>query len=87
MSEDRDNGGPAFPLAEPADQMCSVSTGMSLRDYFAAKVCASLLTTTSADHDYPNREYKRDGDTSPTYALRIASISYQMADAMLEARK
>lgn len=87
MSENKDNGGPAFPLVEPAGEMCSVSPGMSLRDYFAAKVCASLLTTTSADHDYPNLEYKRDGDTSPTYALRIASISYQMADAMLEARK
>ncbi len=86
MTENRDNGGPAFPLVEPAGEMCSVSTGMSLRDYFATKVCASLLTTTSADCDYPNLDYQRE-EGGPTAAQRVAKLSYQMADAMLEARK
>jgi len=87
MTENKDNGGPAFPLVEPAGEMCSVSPGMSMRDYFAAKVCASLLTTTSADYDYPDLGYQRGGDSSPTCAQRVARISYQMADAMMEARK
>ena len=88
MSENLDNGGPAFPCDELMDQYGTVhrSEGMSLRDYFATKVCASLLTTTSADYDYPNLDYQRE-DGGPTAAQRVAKLSYQMADAMLEARK
>ena len=94
MSENKDNGGPAFPVEVDSTQPNERQTGntvfqtygMSLRDYFATKVCASLLTTTSADVDYPNLDYQRD-DGGPTVAQRVAKLSYQMADAMLEARK
>lgn len=85
MTTEQNNGGPAFPIVGTHEQVLEI--GMSLRDYFAAKVCASLLTTTSADHDYPNLDYQRDGNNSLTCAQRVARISYQMADAMLEARK
>lgn len=89
MSENKDNGGPAFPVQysnEADGPTVMPSDGMSLRDYFATEVCASLLTATSADHDYPNLDYQRE-DGGPTAAQRVAKLSYQMADAMLEARK
>ena len=46
--------------------------GMTLRDYFAAKVLQALLT----------RETKFNGDL-----MLYAGAAYDMADAMLEARK
>ena len=46
--------------------------GMSLRDYFAAKVLQALLT----------RETKFSGDL-----MLYAGAAYDVADAMLEARK
>lgn len=97
---DKDTSGPAFPCVvengsdHEIEAFCGemvspkstrVYMGMSLRDYFAAKVCGTLLTTTSADNDYPNIEYQREAN-GPTCADRIASISYKMADAMLKAR-
>ena len=74
MSENKDNGGPAFPLVEPAGEMCSVSPGMSLRDYFAAKAMQACPMPQGHMHDVPE-----------VYA-RIASHAYKMADAMLKAR-
>ena len=59
---------------------------MTLRDWFAGQVCAALMTTTSADTDFPNLDY-REHLEGQTGAERIASISYQMADAMLKERK
>ena len=46
--------------------------GMTLRDYFAAKVMQGMVTDSSWQ-----------GQTCKT----IANISYEMADAMLEARE
>ena len=76
-------GGPAFPMQYADD---SWQSGMSLRDYFAAKVCAALMTVTSADHDYPNLDYQKTPG-GQTLAERVAEISYRMADAMLAARE
>ena len=85
MSENRDNGGPAFPI--PGLHNDADFNGMSLRDYFAGKVLAALMTQTSADRDFPNPKYRCGGDLGETVAQRAAKISYAMADAMLEARK
>lgn len=60
--------------------------GMTLRDWFAGRVCAALMTMTSADTDFPNLDYQRHPGGLP-YAERVACISYQMADAMLKARE
>jgi hypothetical protein len=89
MSENKNNGGPAFPCDDVMDQAGKVhrSGGMSLRDYFAGKVLAALMTQTSADRDFPNPKYRCGGDLGETVAQRAAKISYAMADAMLEARK
>jgi len=73
MSENRDNGGPAFPLVEPAGEMCSVSPGMSLRDYFAAKAMQAAATNPVGAEGF-------------TFEER-AAWAYAQADAMLEARK
>ena len=65
MSED--DGGPAFsvPRDAPAD-------GMSLRDYFAAKAMAAMLTIEDVHLNYGESE--------------VAVWSYQQADAMLKQR-
>mgnify|MGYP003349775176 CR=1 FL=1 len=67
----KDTSGPAFPNDLGKDDM--VATGMTLRDYFAAKAMQGLIMTTNM---WANRE---DED--------IAECAYAMADAMLKARE
>lgn len=62
---------PAFPM--PETDRNPESVGMTLRDYFAAKVLQSF----AAD---PNASWK-DGVSG------MAKSAYQWADAMMEARK
>jgi hypothetical protein len=87
------DGGPAFPGQwydfQPltGDQVVREQwSGMSMRDYFAAKFAAAMLTATSADHDFPTIDYRREVG-GPTVAERVATIAYRMADAMLKARE
>jgi hypothetical protein len=63
-----ETGGPAFP-AQFFDER---ATGMTLRDYFAAKAMASMCNETWPD--------KSD-------QVEICRRAYRMADSMLEARK
>ena len=70
------NGGPAFPLAEPGNCV-SASEGMSLRDYFAAKAMQAFVRTLCDKDQMQDREA---GDL-------IATLSYIQADAMINARK
>lgn len=73
-----DNGGPAFPAPEAGQQHFSdpaAYTGMTLRDYFAAKALAALI---GADKDYENRGAKA--------VPKLARWSYEYADAMLKER-
>ena len=58
---------PAFPQAEYPNLG---QTGMTLRDYFAAKALQGIL---SDSYDYSDRD-------------RIATKAYEFADAMLVAR-
>ena len=64
---------PAFPgqFVHGAGQIESW-TGMSLRDYFAAKAILGLLASPS---------------TSRVGTAKLAQDAYKMADAMIEARK
>ncbi len=74
----RETGGPAFPaspvvgsngdLLRPADIGCE---GMTLRDYFAAKAMAAII---SADHKFEAKDEL------------VALWAYKQADAMLAAR-
>lgn len=70
----KDNGGPAFPCS--ASEGCGSSIereGMTLRDYFAAKVINGILSD-------PNAGLLED-DLS-----RYAGIAYKAADAMIKER-
>ncbi|MBN3848667.1 hypothetical protein G3N58_17820 [Paraburkholderia sp. Ac-20342] len=67
MSEIKD-GGPAFPTS-------TISRGISIRDYFAAKAMQAVPMPQGALHDIPEA-YDR-----------IAQHAYKMADAMLRARE
>ena len=68
----KDTGGPAFPCTEAnyADPKWSFE-GMTLRDYFAAKAMAALITSAH----YDSRQ-----------VFDAAKEAYFLADAMLEVR-
>ena len=71
---DKNTGGPAFPVNQQLPEgMANLTpeTGMTLRDYFAAKAMQGLLAGTLKSSDLS----------------LIARDCYQMADAMLKARE
>ena len=67
----KDNGGPAFPCQYQGDTRSDMS-GLSMRDYFAAKALGGMLA---------------DPSLSSVTTHSIALAAYGYADAMLEARK
>ena len=79
MSE-KDNGGSAFPNMAQFDSknVEFIEHGMTIRDYFAARVLQGDLSTT------PNI---RESSNATEDASLLAEWAYQVADAMLEARK
>jgi hypothetical protein len=79
----KDDGGPAFP--DPTGDYVG-REGMSLRDWFAGQAMSACAAA------YPNvKEWqlkKWFGDRSGIYAEEvIARMAYEVADAMLKARK
>lgn len=54
-----------------------INTGMSLRDWFAGQALSGIITTCAGDH-------RGNGETVVQMFSRTA---YELADAMLEARK
>jgi hypothetical protein len=77
-------GGPAFPTDEYFDEtLCGQTTGMSLRDYFASHALAGLLS----DH----KGYVASMDVARNAGIntadQISAECYELADAMIEARK
>jgi hypothetical protein len=71
------NNPPAFPSSNEVtlnDWVSSGHSGMSLRDYMAAKAMQALL-----------RQYPDHLMNSP--ASEVASDAYSMADAMMKARE
>ncbi|KAF6704747.1 hypothetical protein G9387_09515 [Enterobacter hormaechei] len=73
-------GGPAFP--ELGNVGCNSDwkseSGMTLRDYFAAKAMQSALLAPKPENPVERMDI---------YAQSVAEISYEMADAMLKARE
>jgi hypothetical protein len=83
------DGGPAFPneysLIEIGDGSYLESrptTGMTLRDYFAAKAMQGLYASGNLVFDQNGKEVAKE-----IFIKHISSISYEMADAMLKARE
>lgn len=70
MSE-KDNGGPAFPVGFQQGESIAMKGGMTLRDYFAAKVIQGLFACPIQPQSDPEM-YARD--------------AYAVADAMLKER-
>ena len=79
MSDNTDNGGPAFPRDRIQTQEGGmiISDGMTLRDYFAAK--ALPVAWEAYDKGYTSYE-------SEDVTTGITEHAYQLADAMLRAR-
>ena len=77
----KDTGGQAFPCYERgsagAGPLELTDPGMTLRDYFAAKALPAIKPPNPATRAY------LQVDEFHAYA----SVAYQMADAMLKARK
>jgi hypothetical protein len=69
----KNTGGPAFPFVRDAD--FDYGTGMTLRDYFAAKAMQILV------HSMGNQ------GTIHIFNDVQAEVAYQMADQMLKARE
>ena len=83
----RDDGGPAYPLKEPA---MADSTGMTLRDYFAANAPSDVFDAEKWSvgecceaiglSDYKKYDWRKH------WPLLRAALAYEYADAMLKAR-
>ena len=65
------NGGPAFPSEVVTTNDGWLHSGMTLRDYFAAKALVGLLSTNG----------------SLARATDLARVCYQLSDEMLKARE
>ncbi len=73
MSSEQDDGGPAFPIVE-TDLILGtrIDTGVTLRDYFAAKAMQAMLSLEDVHLNWGESQ--------------LAKWSYEQADAMLEER-
>lgn len=70
-------GGPAFPLHNHGVQTLGMHiSGMTLRDYFAAKAMPLGFESFEPPDDFTRKDYYDS----------FASDCYQIADAMLKAR-
>lgn len=77
MESKIEDGGPAFPPGyemDPNDPTKVVYRGLTKRDWFAGQALTEFANLTSLKH-------------SEVTAKVIANLSYQLADAMLAARK
>ncbi len=74
-------GGPAFPT--PAHNL--QNDGMTLRDYFAAKVLQGYISATAW---HPNFKFPSDFnyEADREAAQAVSESAYKYADAMLKAR-
>lgn len=70
------NGGPAFPVA--GSEHNYPIEGMTLRDYFAAKVLSGWLASYPGSNLHPVAAGNAD---------EVAKQAYMLADAMLRARE
>lgn len=75
------NGGPAFPVEfKYGDGTAERAFGMSLRDYFAAKVMQAAMTNATLPGLF-------EGDPAVVELCNQAAVcAYKVADAMLKAR-
>ena len=76
------NNEPAFPVQDAFSM--STETGMTLRDYFAAKAMKEIMVQAYG----LEQECFTDGDFSfPDTMRSLAKEAYKWADAMMKARE
>lgn len=81
MNQKDKTGGPAFPNHTITR---SDASGMTLRDYFAAKALAGITASVPQDREW----YKTEARLSQKDVADIIAVeAYELADAMLRARK
>jgi hypothetical protein len=87
MSTTPNDGGPAFPVWELNGQGQQEMTcfGMTLRDYFAAKLAPGLFVAMQDDPVGLQRAIRKSG--SQDAQDWVAKTAYSMADEMLKARQ
>lgn len=80
------NSPPAFPIVIDLDGSVNYQTGMTLRDYFAAKAMQGYI---SAKAWHPDFVYPEDFnfDAGERAADAVAVSAYKWADAMMNARE
>jgi hypothetical protein len=71
-----ETGGPAFPVPYHPEQQWENPAGMSLRDYFAAKAMAAIIS----------RVTEADGSMTANAIGCATDGAYFIADEMLRAR-
>lgn len=84
MSE-KDDGGPAWPVAETTTDKSYVTHGMSLREYFAASALQSGVVTGEA-RDWELMAWFGKDATGITRWQIAAAQAYALADAMISER-
>ncbi|GEM_PF-1060026 len=89
----KDTGGPAFPVSydhqtfEPShvDEAKRLMSGMTLRDYFAAK-CVAAMVSTISDEDGYGRAVHHASSKGLNVSQWFSRESYKQADAMISER-
>ena len=72
---------PAFPLHNHGTQTLGMHfTGMTLRDYFAAKAMQGMFANPDDSHENYDLSYD-------DYVKEIARCAHKMADAMIKSRE
>ena len=81
---ERNTGGWAFPRVRylKDEHPIGIETGMTLRDYFAAKAMQAMLTSPEF-----MVVVTADQAVGANARERVSNVAYRYADAMLEARK
>ena len=85
----KNDGGPAFPIGSTPEEW---GNGMTLRDYFAAKAMASIISNTTwldAIAETASKALHVEGGVELSLEVRkmCADHAYDFADAMLKARQ
>jgi len=70
---------PAFPCGLQSGHIQPLHSGISIRDYFAAKAMQGMLADPDTARTIQKARRKMDE--------AVAELSYMYADAMMEARK
>lgn len=88
MSEQQNNGGPAFPSENVSGNSAGCPMGMTLRDWFAGQALAGLsVHRTSSIWQRFRALLGLPCTLGRMHPQPQARVAYEYADAMLEARE